>query len=85
MSPHTAIDNTVDPFGSLVFAPPDHVINCFASYYWVLYTSRVDYEPNALTQYLNDITFPTLSLTQCKHLESPISVEELQSEVVWQL
>lgn len=51
---------------------------CFASYYNTLCSSRETYSGEELDSLLNQIAFPTLDPSAHKHLDSPITLEEVK-------
>lgn len=50
----------------------------FAFYYGDLYSSRVGYFQDELASFLDQINFPTLNAIAREHLDSTITIEEVQ-------
>lgn len=63
--------------GTLLSTPKD-INQRFADYYQLLYSSRVSYDQNNLTSYLEKIDIPVLTPTSAKKLDAPIRLEEIQ-------
>lgn len=63
--------------GTLV-SDPAKINACFAEYYSSLYSSRAQYSAKELSDFLDEITLPTLTAAAREGLEAPITLEEVQ-------
>uniref|UniRef100_A0A803JYV6 Reverse transcriptase domain-containing protein n=1 Tax=Xenopus tropicalis TaxID=8364 RepID=A0A803JYV6_XENTR len=58
-----------------------HITNIFAQYYQQLYTTKADYTPLQLSNYLDTIPIPRLSPLLRAQLNNPITLEEVQEAI----
>lgn len=63
---------------------PEDIMMTFLDFYKDLYSSRADYTDSQLTDYLTQISLPSLSAENGGCLEAPVSAEEI-AEAISQL
>lgn len=60
---------------------PDQILQTLVEFYETLYCSSSRSTPKELSNYLDGIVFPHLSVSQRKELDVPLTLDELQTAV----